>query len=296
LYLLKAARKKPFLSAKLVSTHHGADDRRGKIRLYEEYYVRRILPKLDAALYVCKADYLSLKRRGLRDSLLYLHHNGVDRTLVPVSVRTAAQEEIRDRWRNIAPGLPQSSGAIYVGAVARLSWEKRHDRMLNVLKNVNAIGLKLPVVLLNFGIGEDEAKLREQAKRLGIESQVFWMGYSKTISQEISGLDLLLCLSDGEGIPINLLEAGWSGTPVFSTSVGGIPDLISNPHLGYLVDKSLSDEQISSDMARALRDTAQLRRVGEKFQEHVVRNFSETAWLERLKAIYREVLLGPQLK
>ncbi len=287
LYLLQAARRMGARAPKLVSTHHGAAARYGIIRLYEEVYVRWALPRFDAVLCVCKADYASLRRRGIREDRLSIHYNGVNRTFVSPEGRAEARREIQARWRALDPGIPE--GALLVGAVARLSGEKRHDRMVRALAAARASRPGLAFALLCFGIGAEEEALKRLTAELGMGSHVRWMGYSKTIGQEMAGFDLLLCLSDGEGIPINLIEAGWAGTPVLSTSVGGIPDLLSSPEVGYLVSKTDSDAAIGAELARVLEDAPGREAVGRRFQEHVLQGFSQASWLEQLRAVYARV-------
>ncbi|MGZ3686849.1 MAG: glycosyltransferase [Bdellovibrionota bacterium] len=283
-YVLAAARLQRKNPPKIVSTHHGAAARFGKIRLYEQLYVRLALPRFDSVLAVCSADVDSIANRGVPREKIRIHYNGVDRRQVLPAERARVQREIRDSWRKAEPKLPENS--LLIGAVARLSPEKRHDRMIRILAILKKNAPDLPVSLLCFGIGDLADSLRVQTREQGVEDRVFWMGYSKAIGQEIAGFDLLLCLSDGEGIPINLIEAGWSGTPVFSTSVGGIPDLISSAEVGFLVDKSLSDEAIAQELERVLRSSSARQSAGRAFQERVVAGFSEKAWLDQLREIY----------
>ncbi|MBC7690598.1 MAG: glycosyltransferase [Methylotenera sp.] len=294
LYALKASQLKigkPVETGKfkLISTHHGAAARKGKIRLYEEFYVRMLLPHFDATLCVCESDRLSLLRRGLRAEKLHLHLNGADRDWVAPEERSDAQLKIRERWNQIAvPGLPlpDLKPRLLLGAVARLSSEKRHDRMLRALKVIRNLHPELPISLVCFGIGDQDQALRTLAHELGVEDSVHWMGYSKTIGQEMAGFDLLLCLSDGEGIPVNLIEAGWTGTPVLSTRVGGIPDLIPDPSVGFLVEKTQTDEFIGRKMSELLLNPHLLRETGQRYQERVCSTFSQKAWLDRLEEIY----------
>ncbi|MBI3558657.1 MAG: glycosyltransferase, partial [Deltaproteobacteria bacterium] len=288
LYLMKAARVRAGFKPQLVSTHHGAVARKGKIRLYEEIYVRWVLPRFDDVMCVCEGDIASLNRRGLPLSKLHLHINGVDRPKVEPQARDDVQRTIRARWKLSMPSLPEPGEALYLGAVARLSDEKRHDRMLNVLSVLKREMPGKRVVLVCFGTGAEEARLKGLTAAAGLQNDVFWMGYSKTIGQEIAGFDLLLCMSDGEGIPINLIEAGWAGTPVFSTRVGGIPDLLSSDQVGYLVEKSDTDQAIGRTMARVLGDTAGREALGRRYQQYIVANFSEKAWLDTLRAVYRK--------
>lgn len=281
-YLHQARKVKPGFNAKLVSTHHGAAARSGKIRLYEEFYVRFILPAFDRVLAVCAADQHSIVRRGVDAAKVLVHLNGTNRPHVDPAARATEAARIRRAWKEKNPNLPDADRAIFMGAVARLSPEKRHDRMLRVLSHLKDQN----TVLVCFGTGAEEERLRALARELGVENRVFWMGYSNTISNEIAGFDLLLSLSDGEGIPINLLEAGWAGTPVVATQVGGIPDLIPSSEVGILVNRDDPDEAIAARIRIALQNRESLAQVGSAFQQRVVTKFSEDAWLNQLKNVY----------
>lgn len=294
LYLHQARKLRTGLGAALVSTHHGAAYRRGKIRLYEEYYVRRVLPFYDLVLSTCTQDRTSMANRGVAEEKISVHLNGADRTRVPKETRDLIAEKIRSEWRARNPNLPGPEEAVFLGCVARLSSEKRHDRMLKVLQFLREFGPrgKKPI-LVCFGIGAEEARLKKMAQNCGVENAVFWMGYSDTIGEEMAGFDALLCLSDGEGIPISLLEAGWGGTPVVATAVGGIPDLISSSSVGYLVKKEDSNERIASLLSTLLKDPPGMRRVGEAFQARVESEFSQSKWVERLQQAYARVCSPP---
>lgn len=287
LYLYQAKCLREGFPGLIVSTHHGASYRKGKIRLYEEYYVRRLLPSFDLVLTVCERDRSSVVQRGVDSSNVFTHLNGANRLQVLSHEREGRKKTVRDLWKYREPSLQTCDSAYFLGVVARLSKEKRHDRMLRVIEKLNSsVTLSRPVVLLCFGSGPEEARLKELTKKLKIENFVFWMGYSSTISDEMAGFDLLLCLSDGEGIPINLVEAGWAATPVFATRVGGIPDLIPNKEFGFLVDREWSDGFIAEKMSLVLQD-AQLRaQVGRNFQNRVVSRFSQDSWLKQLESAY----------
>ncbi|MBC7397842.1 MAG: glycosyltransferase family 4 protein [Bdellovibrionales bacterium] len=289
LYLQQAKRVRPGFKGAIVSTHHGASYRKGKIRLYEEIYVRFVLPSFDKVLCVCELDRKSVIHRGVPEGKVSIHLNGTDRPRVLPEDRNASAATIRKSWKEKMPELPDTDAAVFLGAVARLSPEKRHDRMLKVVasfKKREESGHCKKTVLLCFGEGPEEQKLRQLARTLQLEDRVFFMGYSNTISDEMAGFDALLCLSDGEGIPINLLEAGWAATPVISTRVGGIPDLINSNEAGFLVEKKASDESIAEQMWNMLQNTKQLTSVGQAYQKRVMEFFSHDAWLKKLNEVY----------
>jgi glycosyltransferase involved in cell wall biosynthesis len=64
----------------------------------------------------------------------------------------------------------------------------------------------------------------------------------------------------GEGVPRVLLEAMAAGLPVVTSSVAGIPSLITNQHNGLLVDEPSADA-VAGAIERLLNDGALRRRV-----------------------------------
>ena len=117
------------------------------------------------------------------------------------------------------------------------------------------------------------------------------MGYRKAVGDELAGLDLLLSFSKAEGLPINLIEAGWAGTPVMCTPVGGVTELIPDETFGIQV---LPEEPAAVSARRIQRllskeGQAQLQALGRRFQERVTEEFTQEKWIQRLVEIYSEL-------
>ncbi len=271
------------LPVKLVSTHHGVFGRPDwKTKLFERFYSKFILPFYDAVISVSTVDFLELERRGLPVNRLQLIFNGATRQKVSPDNRKLQQEKIRTSW-----GLDLSN-VFVIGVVGRLSQEKRCDRILQVLKHLSVSKPEFKVLF--FGKGIQEAALKEQVASLGLQDQVRWMGYSDSIKDELAGFDLLLSLSDAEGMPIVMIESGWAGTPVFSTAVGGVMDLIPSNEFGFTVPWSLTEEAIAKKLLFAMENEAIRKNVGENFQNRVSQEFSRETWLKKHRDLYRKQL------
>jgi len=140
-------------------------------------------------------------------------------------------------------------------------------------------------------MGALEKKLHQQTRQLGLEQRVIWMGYRIAVGDELAGLNLLLSFSKAEGLPINLIEAGWAGTPVMATRVGGITDLIPDESYGNWV---LPEEPVAETARRmqtflSKEGLAQLQTLGRHFQERVTKEFTQVKWTQRLAEIYSEL-------
>lgn len=280
-------------SWKLVSTHHGVRARKGfRIKLYEWYYVRFVLPWFDSVLVVCTSDKELLILRGLSPDRITVHLNGIDRIEVPLDRRTEKMQQIRERW-NIPQG-PESandlSQRLLIGFVGRLAREKRLDLILRICANLNRTYPDMdPWNLVIFGTGSLEQELKNQAQLHALQNRVIWMGYRGNIGNEFAGFDVVISMSEYEGLPINLIEAGWGATPIVATRIDGNLDLIPDDSLGVLVDIADTDETITKKLYNLLTNISRRRAMGAAFQKHVKNHFSGQRWLSDLVDIYENI-------
>ena len=89
------------------------------------------------------------------------------------------------------------------------------------------------------GYGKDQAKVLQQIEDLKMQDYVQFLGKLKgePLAERYRQADMLLLYSTAENLPCVIPEAFVSGTPVLSTDVGGIAEII-NIHNGRVVSVS----------------------------------------------------------
>lgn len=111
------------------------------------------------------------------------------------------------------------------------------------------------VLLYIVGSGPLEQEIKEQIKTLGIENTVRLCGRipHSEIPQYLGAADFLCLPSLREGCPNIVLEALSSGTPVLSSEVGAVPDILASAGvpLGLLSPPEDSDA-LANNMEKAL--------------------------------------------
>jgi glycosyltransferase involved in cell wall biosynthesis len=283
-YALLAA-KLARLDAALFSTHHGIHGRPdGKTRFYERFYTKVVLPRYDRVLAVSLAD-----GEELAETLgpqVRVHLNGIDGRRVAPDDRARVRAGIRAAW----PALPE--GAAILGVVARLSPEKGHGRVLDVCAALRQRHPALRWHLVCFGAGPLADSLAQQTAALALEDHVTWAGCRPMLGDELAALDVLLSMSIAEGLPLNVIEAGWAGTPVIATAVGGTTDLLGDPPAGVLVPPWEANEAIADRLAALLYDPSHASALGKALQARVASSFSGAVWRARLLELYRPFLAG----
>ena len=270
----------------LLTTHHGvrANDQSLKLKFFETIYEKVVIPQCDLCLTVCTSDRELLVQRGIRTEKVETHLNGVDRKFFSASERTEAAHSSRAAWQAVLGSV--ALDGFLIGVVGRLSHEKQHGRILEGFAHLIKSDPSLRARLLCFGSGPLEAELKDKSERLGISDLVHWMGYRRDIAVEMTGLDVLLSLSNAEGLPINLIEAGWASTPVVATGVDGVRDLIEPDKSGILLKATATSDEIVEALTRLIRSDELASRLGRNLQERVSQNFSKTAWRTRLDEVY----------
>ena len=83
------------------------------------------------------------------------------------------------------------------------------------------------------GEGPDSQKLRDQAKRLGVDAQIRFIGHCPARKAFAMGR-MLVMPSRAESLPYVALEAVAAGLPIIATDVGGVHEIFG-PHSAQLI-------------------------------------------------------------
>lgn len=121
------------------------------------------------------------------------------------------------------PAAPDSSRIVCVG---RLCFNKGQRHIPAAVAQVKAEFPNLVIDLL--GGGDDEALIREEIARHGVEKQVILHGWATgaQVRETLRQSRALLLPSYAEGLPIVIMEALAVGRPVLTTRITGIPELV----------------------------------------------------------------------
>ena len=105
-------------------------------------------------------------------------------------------------------------------------------------------------------------------------------------------MDVFALSSIREGLPNVVLEAMAMGVPVVATRIAGVPRLIEHEQNGMMVDAGDS-EQLGSTLSRLLADGGLRDRLGEAGRRQVESRYSFARRMERIRAIYDQLLAVP---
>jgi glycosyltransferase involved in cell wall biosynthesis len=131
------------------------------------------------------------------------------------------------------PDFGFTPGGNLIGTIGRLSKQKG---IIYLIQSMKKILQELPDVdLIIIGDGMERNNLEEQAKQLGIDTHIHFLGSRQDIPQIFSRLDLFVLPSLFEGLPTVILESMYFGVPAVATDIPGTRELIKNGDNGWLV-------------------------------------------------------------
>lgn len=184
------------------------------------------------------------------------------------------------------PSSPDGEGnalrLVYVGRLAR---DKGLGEALRGLAMARAGDTAATLTIA--GSGPDEESLAAEARELGIEQAVHFVGpvFAEEKQTLLAEADVLLLPTYAEGMPYALLEAMAAGLPAITTRVGGIPDVVVEEVHGLFVPVR-DDYAIARAIARLAGDRELLARAGQACRRRIAHSYSSERLADDFSHLY----------
>jgi glycosyltransferase involved in cell wall biosynthesis len=139
--------------------------------------------------------------------------------------------------------------------------------------------------------GEGELKRLETLVRdLGLTEHVHCVGWvtGEKKTALLRQADVFVLPSYAEGMPMSILEAMSYGLPILSTTVGGIPEVVTDGGNGFLVEPG-DEAALAARIDRWLADPTLIDRMSERASAQARAYYPETIF-SQLSTLYETVL------
>jgi glycosyltransferase involved in cell wall biosynthesis len=185
---------------------------------------------------------------------------------------------------SLAPDVP------VIGIAAVLRPEKRIDLLLRAHARVRS---RLPrAQLVIAGDGKCRRDLERQARELGLDGSVHFLGARTDVDSVLRAADVAALSSDREGSPLLVFECMANNTPLVATAVGGIPDVVEDGRTGVLVPRR-DVRALADGMINLLSDPERRGRMAAAARE-VLGRYTIDATVSRFTELYESVVAGPR--
>lgn len=204
---------------------------------------------------------------------------GASRTLV---IRNGCRD-----IRTSAPPSPRTRDILFLG---RVNKKKGVDDLLSAIKIVTAVNPGITATIAGDGDIMHYAKIAENK---GILQNLNFTGWvdRKTCDQLLLSHKIFILPSYSEGMPMSILEAMSSNTPIISTNVGGIPDIINHKITGILVEPG-NILDISDGISLLLNDENLAISLSTRARAEYEENFSSAVMGRKFMDLYKKTILN----
>ena len=213
---------------------------------------------------------------GMQEGRVRVLRNGVEGDRIRQRAPADAIAAVRKR-------LGLSETARLVGGVFRLAPAKRPHLWLDVARRIAARDPDVRFVIVGSGVLRDE--LETLALSYGLSERLVFAGSQSPVEPWIAAMQVMLLVSEVEGLPNVVLEAQALGVAVVATDAGGTSEAILDGETGRL-SKDDSAEALASAVCDFLADEDRLARSRLKGPAFIDERFGLDRMVDETMAVY----------
>lgn len=220
----------------------------------------------------------------MRQNLIKLGFSKERITTIKLALNT---EEIQFQQReNAEPKL------MMIGRIVEKKGFIYAIRAVHLLKEI------LPNIELSiFGDGKLLPQLKTEIKKLGLEKQIHFHGFTdnKSIVQQLYKHDILLVPSvqaedgDREGIPQTTVEGMATGIPVIASTHAGLPELVKDKETGLLIPERDS-EAIKNAVLELINTPSLVKKVSFNGRKEVEKEHNIKIQVKKTEELYKKLI------
>ena len=164
-------------------------------------------------------------------------------------------------------------------------------RVRDVVGIYARVAKEVPSVLVMVGDGPERIDAEQEARRLGVQDRVYFLGKLDAVAPLLSSADLFLLPSQSESFGLSALEALATGVPVVGSRAGGLSEVVRDGETGALC--AVGDvEGMSAAAIRMLTDDALWHSMSTRAAADARARFSLDQVVAQYEAFYVDVLGG----
>lgn len=205
-----------------------------------------------------------------------------------VNLRTFDPDRIDRRTARAHLGLP--AGAVVVGTVGRLVWEKGYREFLAMAETLRAVEpTAIAVVVGPEEPAKGDAIPPSVIDRLQRSGTVRILGMRTDMAEVYAAMDIFVLASYREGFPRSAVEAAAMGLPLVLTNIRGCREAVQDGRNGFLVPPR-QVEPLLDRVRRLIRDPALRMRMGGESRRRALAEFDERRIISTTLDMYRHLL------
>ena len=188
----------------------------------------------DTIITINKEDYNLAKNKFYKrcKNIEYVPGVGIDTKKFDIKM---TEKEKNDLKKSV--GLNEDD--FVLTCVARLDRNKNQVFLIDTMKKIIKKNNKIHLLLV--GTDELNGYYQKIVKDQNLDSNIHFLGRREDIPELLQITDVVVSASKREGLPVNVMEAIASGTPVVALECRGMRDLVKNGKNGFVIGTDVAD-------------------------------------------------------
>jgi len=186
-------------------------------------------------------------------------------------------------WKSL--GLHRND--FVIGSVGRIAPIKGHKYLIQAAEKVIKEVANAKFLIVGDGPIRDE--MEELSVRLGLDERVIFTGMREDVPEVLSIMDVFVLPSINEGMGRALVEAMAMGLPCVASSVGGVPEVVTDGETGLLVPAE-DPSALAEAIIRLAKDKKLAQKIAKAGQRKARSDFGAKTMVDRISAVYRNFI------
>lgn len=232
------------------------------------------LNKVDQLVCVSKFSLEALKKKKLLNPNRSIIYNGIEESC-------SKSNSVDCRIANHISELRDNN--TFVCAVIGTVDERKNQRL--VVEALNNLQSKIDIHCFFIGEGTLIHKLTDLTKIYGISDKFTFLGYKNNARSFIPLLDLLICPSRSEGLPLSIMEAFAEKTLVLASDIPEHQEIIKHKKNGFLFRSNNTSDLVNKieEIANLTHKVNYIRSARKSYKK----NFQFSSTIENYHNLYR---------
>jgi glycosyltransferase involved in cell wall biosynthesis len=167
------------------------------------------------------------------------------------------------------------------------------DAMHSVKEERHKVKLVTGLEFTHTATGERESEFQDKINDLGLGSDIIGLGLISNVERFMDAADIVVApfqhTFDVADYPMTILEAMAVGTPVITTPVGGIPEIMINGINGILIP-SCDPSTLSSAIMDLIKDPEKIKKIGNKAAFDIRRSLPDAEIRDKMINAYNQTI------
>jgi glycosyltransferase involved in cell wall biosynthesis len=232
---------------------------------------------------VCVADAVRrivVRSGGLDRVRVHTVHGGTD---------TGSFDPARVDGAGVRRELDLDHEHLLIGQISVRDWKGWPD-LIQAFAGITDRFPNARLLLVGCESEEERSKVDEKVRDAGLVDRILTLPYRTDMPEVMAACDVVADASwAGTGVTGTIREAMAMARTVVATDCGGNRELVIDGEVGLLVPPRDTDA-FASALIRLLEDPALRQRFGAAARERVVEHFTTEHRIDKLEALYRDVL------